>query len=213
MPIPPVPLPIAFSGTKFYNNIPTNNVSSALNGALNAHNAHNPWTYGQQQKVYNMIHVIGQRPNIQHPGLLNWGSRILRNTYRRTWIQNNSAMKKRIKGSNVPVKRLWPKNYMDPISHNNISNWKGKLAMEVNTPNSNKKLYMTVTNFDKWFGKNWRRLDSNEKLTKTHPLTRKNVLRKHVRLVRFYGQKPGTYASNNLTLLKKKTPLRRAHSV
>ena len=212
MPIPPVPLPIAFSGTKFYNNIPTNNVSSALNGVLYNHNPHNPWTYGQQQRVFNMMHVIGKRPNLQHPGLVSWASRTLRNTYRRTWIQNNSAMNKRIKESNVPVKRLWPKNYTDPISHNNISNWKGKLAMEVNTPNSNKKLYLTVSDFNKWFGKNWRRLDSNEKLMKTHPLTRKNVLRKHVRLVHFYGQKPGTYASNNLTL-KKRTPLRRPHTV
>jgi hypothetical protein len=212
MPIPPVPLPIAFSGTKFYNNIPTNNVSSALNGVLYNHNPHNPWTYGQQQRVFNMMHVIGKRPNLQHPGLVSWASRTLRNTYRRTWTQNNSAMNKRIKDSNVPVKRLWPKNYTDPISHNNISNWKGKLAMEVNTPNSNKKLYLTVSDFNKWFGKNWRRLDSNEKLMKTHPLTRKNVLRKHVRLVHFYGQKPGTYASNNLTL-KKRTPLRRPHTV
>jgi hypothetical protein len=213
MPIPPGPLPIAFSGTKYYNNLSTNNISYVLNGALYKHTPRTEWTYNQQQRIFNMMHLLEHRPNVKHPGLISLAANMLRSRYRRTWEQNNTATKNRIKASNVPVKRLWPKNYTDPISHNNIANWKGKLAMEVNAPNSNKKLYMTVTNFNKWFGKNWRKLQSNEKLAKTHPLTRRNVLRKHVRLVRFYGQKPGTYASNNLTLLKKKTPLRRAHSV
>ena len=96
--------------------------------------------------------------------------------------------------ANTPVNVNWKvlKNKTDPISLLNIKNWNGNKAIEVKNQNG-RKTYFTLGSFSGYYGNRWKNMapDSTTSIhyTRTHPSTRKPIMRKNVRLVRFTGNK------------------------
>jgi ankyrin repeat protein len=95
--------------------------------------------------------------------------------------------------ANTPVSRNWTvlKNKADPISLLNINNWNGNKGIEVNQ--NGRKTYFTLGSFNGYYGNRWKTMapNSNNSIhyTRTHPSTRKPIMRKNVRLVKFIGNK------------------------
>jgi hypothetical protein len=87
------------------------------------------------------------------------------------------AMAKNAKWNNLKNK--------DPISLANASNWPGNLAFVVQR--GNHVNYFTVPSFIGYFGKNWNR---KAVMNKGHPLTRADVKRSNISVVKFTGNKP-----------------------
>jgi len=98
--------------------------------------------------------------------------------------------------ANIPVQRNWPVNIRDPVSLNNLANWNGNRAIEVNHPTNaaGAKTYFTPAVFHRLFGNEWKYMPPNSLFpihpTETHPLTRQPIKRKNVRLVQFVGPRP-----------------------
>lgn len=98
--------------------------------------------------------------------------------------------------ANTPVNRNWTvmNNKEDPISLLNKTNWPGKngnqKAIEVNQ--NGRTTYFTLGSFNGYYGNRWKNMAPNSKTYihyRTHPLTRKPIMRKNVRLVKFIGNK------------------------
>jgi hypothetical protein len=98
--------------------------------------------------------------------------------------------------ANIPARRNWPLNLKDPISLNNLSNWNGNRAIEVNHPTNpaGTKIYFKLSEFRTLFGNDWKYMPPNSNLpihpTVTNPVSRQPIKRKNIRLVYFHGPKP-----------------------
>jgi len=98
--------------------------------------------------------------------------------------------------ANIPVRRNWPLNLRDPVSLNNLVNWNGNRAIEVNHPTNptGTKTYFKPAVFHTLFGNEWKYMPPNSNLpihpTETNPTSRQHIKRKNVRLVYFHGPKP-----------------------
>lgn len=202
------------SGTS-YNAMNTNALLYMMNGIIYQHELNPvPLSLAQQQKLFNMLYNMKhKRPahEIMHPGVLTQAAKLLHN-HGATWNNNQRY----INASKVPKKRLWPRNLEDPISLQTLNNWKGNQAIEVGGA---RKFYFSVPAFNKWFKTNWRRMPANSNApisNRTHPVTRKQVLRKNVRLVQFIGSKPPPVlqrAQSARPASARRSPLRRTQNI
>ena len=97
--------------------------------------------------------------------------------------------------ANTPVSRNWSvlKNKEDPISLLNINSWnKNGNAIEVNQ--NGRTTYFQPSAFNGYYGNEWKNMSPTSKTsihdTRTHPYTRRPIMRKNVLLVKFTGNRP-----------------------